>query len=459
METFVDPAKFAGTCYRASNWRSLGLTRGYAREPGGPARWRHHGQPKEVFVFELTAHAGEALSRAELPAQCSGEPRTEPMAAPRLHSLFECLSEVPEYRLARGKRYPLNTVLALAVAARLAGYRGVTAFAQFAGLLSQDQLEAVGAFRSPSKQRYTAPSITTFHNILAALAPETLDHAIGQWTGQHRTAHAPVAMDGKDLRGASAQTQNGRPMMVAALEHGSGLVLGQQEIDDKTNEIPVVRDLSSSLGLAGRTVTLDALHAQQDTARCLLDTCNADYVVTAIKDNQPTMLDDLRAINWRDAPWHETLGKAHGRIERRRCQAVDLTATAWDGYADLYGRRQAMRIERERERVKDGTRSIEVTYCLTSLGAERADPEQLLALVRNHWHIENRLHYVRDFTYDEDRCRAYVRHLPRNLACLSNAAIAIVRCKGRFRYLPEANRHYAARAQEALDTILTTPTA
>ena len=458
-ESFVDPARFAGTCYRASNWRSLGLTRGYARQPGGSARWRHHGQPKEIFVFELTAHAAEALSRAETPAPWYGEPRTEPMAAPRLRSLFECLGEVPECRLARGKRYPLNTVLALAVAARLAGYRGVTAFAQFARLLSQDQLKAVGTFYSETKQRYTSPSITTFHNILAALPPETLDNAIGQWTGQHRTAHAPVAMDGKDLRGASKQTEDGRRMMVAAVEHGSGLVLGQKEIDDKTNEIPVVRDLSSGLDLAGRTVTLDAMHAQHDTARCLLDKCHADYVVTAIKDHPPTMLDDLRAIDWSAAPWHETLDKAHGRIERRRCATVDLSTPAWDGYADLYGRRQAVRIERERELVKAATTSIEVTYCLTSLGAERASPQQVLALVRNHWHIENRLHYVRDFTYDEDRCRAYVRHLPRNLACLTNAAIAIVRCKGRFRYLPEANRHYAARAQDALDTILNTPAA
>ena len=112
---------------------------------------------------------------------------------------------------------------------------------------------------------------------------------------------------------------------------------------------------------------------------------------------------------------------------------------------------------KEREIVKDGTSSVEVTWCLTLLDAERADPEQLLALVRNHWHIENRLHYVRDFTYDEDRRRAYVRHLPRNLACLTNAAI--VRCKGRFQYLPEANRHDAVRAQDALDAILNPPTA
>ena len=118
-----------------------------------------------------------------------------------------------------------------------------------------------------------------------------------------------------------------------------------------------------------------------------------------------------------------------------------------------------MRIEREREILKTGKSSIEVTWSLTSLGTDRAGPEELLALVRNHWHIENRLHYVRDFTYDEDRCRAYVRHLPRNLACLTNVAIAIVRCSGRFRYLPEANRHYAARAKDALDAILIAPTA
>ena len=455
-ETFVDVSRFAGTCYRASNWRSLGFTRGFAREPGGAARWRHHGQPKEVFVFELTDGAAEALSRVEIPAHWNAEQHTEPMTAPRLRSLFECLGEVPECRHARGKRYPLKTVLA--VAARLAGYRGATAFAQFAALLSQEQLEAVGAFWSPSKQRYTAPAITTLHNILAALPPETLDIAIGRWTGQHGSAHAPVAMDGKDLRGASKQTEHGRRMMVAAVEHNTGVVLGQVEVDSKSNEIPAVRALSNRLDLTGRIVTLDPMHAQHETARCLLAR-RADYVLSAIKDNQETILEDLTAIDFTDAPWHETLDKGHGRIERRRCAVVDLTAAEWDGYANLHGRRQAMRIEREREVLNTAKRSIEVTWSLTSLGAERAGPEELLALVRNHWHIENRLHYVRDFTYDEDRCRAYVRHLPRNLACLTNAAISIVRCNARFRYLPEANRHYAARTQEALDAILIAPIA
>ena len=307
-ETFVDVSRFSGACYRASNWRSPGLTRGFARESGGAARWRHHGQPKEIFMYELTDAAAEALSRDEIPEGWNAEQHDddEPMAAPRLRSLFACLGEVPECRKPRGKRYPLRTVLTIAVARRLLGRR-------------------------------------------------------------------------------------------------------------------------------------------------------ADYVVTAVKENQETILDDLKAIDFGDAPAHETVEKGHGRFERRRCAVVDLSGAEWDGYAALHGRRQAMRIEREREILKTGGRSVELTWCLTSLGPERAGPEALLELVRNHWVIENRVHYVRDFTCDEDRCRAHVRHLPRNLSCLTNAAIAIVRCDGRFSYMPEANRHYAARAQEALDAILVPP--
>jgi len=457
-ETFVDVSRFTGACYRASNWRSLGLTRGFARESGGTARWRHHGQPKEIFMYELAADAAGALSRDGIPEEWNARQYDDaaPMAAPRLRSLFACLGEVPEYRSARGRRYPLASVLAVAVAARLAGYRGVTAFAQFAAPLSQEQLKAVGAFFSPSKQRYTAPSITTFHNILADLPPETLDDAIGRWTARQAGADTPLAMDGKDIRGTSRQTGDGRRMMVAAVEHGTGLVLRQAGVGDKSNEIPAVRRLSSDLDVTGRVVTMDAMHAQHETARSLLGR-RADYVVTAVKDNQKTIQDDLRAIDFTGAPSHETVDKGHGRLERRRCDVVDLTGAEWDGYAALHGRRQAIRVEREREVPRTGERSLEVTWCLTSLGPDRAGPEALLELVRNHWTIENRVHYVRDFTYDEDRCRAHVRNLPRNLSCLTNAAIAIVRCDGRFGYMPEANRHYAARAQEALDLILGPP--
>ena len=457
-ETFVDPSRFAGTCYRASNWRSLGRTRGYSREPGGSARWRENGRPKEVFVYEMEKDAPAALCCGELPGDWRAGAGAAPPSPPELRSLHAFLEDMPDFRKARGRRYGLACYVTIMIAARLAGYRGVTAFGEFAARLSQARLRAVGAFFSPSRGRHTAPAPSTFHYVLSAFPPDMLDRTLSAWVRQRSDGAAPVAMDGKDVRGASRQIDGERRMMVAAVEHGTGLVPGQVQVGDKTNEIPAVRELTRALGLKGRVVTLDAMHAQHETARALVEDCGADYVVTAVKDNQPTMFDDLRAIDWRgarrvDGGWE----KAHGRLERRSCAVLDIGGPEWDGYGDLHGRRQAFRIERERRLVKQGAGSRETAYGLTSLGAGQAGPEELAALVRRHWHIENRLHYVRDFTYDEDRCRVRVGNLPRNLACLTNAAISIVRHAGRFAHLPPANRHYAARPQEALDAVPTPP--
>ena len=283
-----------------------------------------------------------------------------------------------------------------------------------------------------------------------------MDHALREWVAQYSKPGTPVALDGKDVRGASKQIKGERRMMVAAVEHTSGLVLGQVQVGSKTNEISAVRDLSQELDLTGRVVTLDARHGQQKTTRCLVEDCGADYVITAVKNNQRTIREHLETIDWSRARWSEYyVDKGHGRIETRRCAVLDITDAKWNGYCDLPGRKQAIRIERTREIIKTGAISHETVFCLTSLGADAAGPDELLSLVRNHWQIKNRRHYVRDFTDDEDRCRARVRHMPRNLACLSNAAISIVRLTGAFRYLPEANRHYAARPQDALDAVLT----
>lgn len=198
-----------------------------------------------------------------------------------MRSLFEFLGEVQEYRHGRGQCYSLQAVLA--VAARLAGYRGVAAVAQFAALLDQRRRQAVECFYSPSRQCYTSPSITTFHNILANLPPDTLEEAVAAWN-QHQGVEVQqeeadpgeqaglpaICMDGKDVRGASKQSESGRRMLVAAVEQGSGVVLGQLEIDSKTNEIPALRELGEGLELIGRVVTADALHAQLETARCLV---------------------------------------------------------------------------------------------------------------------------------------------------------------------------------------------
>ena len=127
--------------------------------------------------------------------------------------------------------------------------------------------------------------------------------------------------------------------------------------------------------------------------------CQADYVITASKENQPTMLQDLKDIHYDGALSYQTQEKSHGRIECRHCTVVDLTDAQWNDCVKLPGRRQAIRIQRTRMKIKQGVvsePSEEVTYALTSLGPEQAGPEELLKLVREHWGIENRLHYVRD---------------------------------------------------------------
>ena len=182
----------------------------------------------------------------------------------RMGSLFECLNTVAEFRGRRGRRYPLATVLAIASAAKLAGYHGVTAFAEFAHALSQEH-----------------------------------------------------------LRGAARQNPNGQNLLAATAEHCCGLILGQEAVPDKSNEIPAVRTLTSELALAGRVVTVDALHTQDHTARHLVENCQVHYVMTAVKSNRLALLTDLAGLD-RERPEvrateHRTEDKRHGRLEKRSC--------------------------------------------------------------------------------------------------------------------------------------------
>ena len=243
-ETFVDPARFTGACYRAANWQALGHTRGFARKPGTPATWVPHGRPKEVLVYLLARDAREQLCRLDDAPKWRSEGNPRPWTAHRLRSLWECLHGVPDFRSTRGRR-------------------------------------------------------------------------------------------------------------------------------------------------------------------------------------------------------------------KRSCRALDLTEHR--DRARLPHRQVAFRIERERRIVKTGKVEHETVHGLTSLTPDQATAEVVLALVRGHWSIENRLHHVRDVSYDEDRCRVRTGHLPRNLACLTNLAISIVRLKGRFDSLPQAHRHYARRPQDAVRQLINPP--
>ena len=374
-------------------------------------------------------------------------------SAGRLRSLFDCLRGVPEFRSARGVRHSLASVLAVSAAAKLAGAQGAAAISEFAQRLDQPQLAAVRAFRSPTTGQRTPPSRASIHRILSALDPDALDAAVRDFTAARQAPDGALAIDGK----SAPLNRPGGPdpdrMFIAAVVHGAGLVAGQVASDSAGGEILGARRLIRELDVADRVLTLDALHSCPKTASLIVEK-GADYVMP-VKGNHQDLLDDLQAFDWDAAPAFSTADKGHGRLEVRTCALVPLDGVD-EGVAALPGRHQAFRIVRERTVISTGKCSVEATHGLTSLGPERAGPAEVLALNRGHWEIENRLHYVRDFSYDEDRSRVRNGKLPRNLACLSNAAISIVRLRGRFRHQPQAHRHYAARQDEALREVLST---
>jgi predicted transposase YbfD/YdcC len=196
--------------------------------------------------------------------------------------LLPVLAAVPDPRALRGVRHRLAVILGLALCAVLAGARSFTAIAEWAADADQATREALGITG-------TVPSESTFRRTLQALDADALDEAAGGWA-QQRTAPAPgrrraVAVDGKTLRGSGIADGPGRHLL-AALDHGYGVVLGQADVQAKTNEIPLFPALLDHVDLTGAVVTADALHAQRAHAEYLAGQRGAHYLIT-VKRNQP----------------------------------------------------------------------------------------------------------------------------------------------------------------------------
>jgi hypothetical protein len=299
-ETFVDEARFRGTCYHAANWVRLGLTQGFGRH--GP-HYRHHGQPKAVWIYPLRPDAVERLRDESPPWTSSQEPAqmtacdldVERLPLSGEDGLIDLLQRIPELRCARGRRHPLVTILALAVLALLRGYTSFEAIAQFARGLSPDLRKRLGARRSDP------PSEPTFRRVLSRLPADKVDALVTDWLArQCSRLDVGIALDGKTLRG-SRDGETPPVHLLSALLHRKGIVVAQQRVPDKTNEIPCVATLLQDLPIEGAMVTADALHTQQDTARFLVEQKKADYLFIA-KDNQPTLRQDIELLDLRSFP-------------------------------------------------------------------------------------------------------------------------------------------------------------
>ena len=212
----------------------------------------------------------------------------------------------PDPRHRRGIRHPVRGILAVSVAAVLAGARGFQAIAEFAAELAPDVLRRLGLPRG------TAPSVKCLRLTLQKLEGDRFDRVLSTWlVRQQILTDQLVALDGKTLRGSATATTPAQHLLSAVLPD-LGLVIAQQAVSAKTNEIPCVAPLLAPLPLAGAIVTADALHTQAETAHFLVAEKHADYVFT-VKDNQPTLKEEIATLGLEAFP-----PSAHRRDERPR---------------------------------------------------------------------------------------------------------------------------------------------
>lgn len=346
--------------------------------------------------------------------------------------LLAALAQVPDPRKPRGVRHRISAILALAVCAVLAGCRSFTAIGEWVTDASEQVLAAVGVG--------CAPCESTIRRVLQRLDGEELDTTIGGWaagcTEPVATRRRLVAVDGKRVRGSGSDTQDPRHLL-GAIDHARGVVLAQREVGCKTNEITEFAPLLDTVDLSGAVVTADAMHAQCAHADYLVLRRGAHYLLT-VKSNQPSLHAQLKALPWKDVPVaHTSSGRAHGRVEQRRVKVVTVATGILFPHA-----RQAIQITRKTRKLKTKKWTTEVAYAVTSLTAEQATARELAAWVRGHWCIENRLHWVRDVTLDEDRSQIRTGNGPRVMASLRNLVISMLRIDGATN-IAQALRHHA----------------
>jgi predicted transposase YbfD/YdcC len=359
---------------------------------------------------------------------------SSPVPAARSQYLLDLLAQVPDPRKRRGRRHPLAGLLAVGIAAVIAGSRSFAAIGQWAADAGPEVLAVLGASRGAAEE-------STFRRAFALVSPDVLDRVLGAWLWTRAVragGRLVIAIDGKTVRGAKNKAARA-PHLVAALAHGIGAVLGQVAVDAKSNEIPAVRELLKAFAdLAGAVLTIDAMHTQHDTAQLILGR-GADYVMT-VKGNMPTLYKQLKKLPWARIPAVSSVSTDHGRRARRTIKVA--LAPAWIGFD---GAAQVAQLRRTV--VTKGKKTIEVVYLITS--DRSASPETLAAWVRRHWHIENKLHWVRDVTYQEDKSLVRTGNAPRVMASLRSLAISILRLGGHTN-IAAANRHHARDPQRTL---------
>jgi predicted transposase YbfD/YdcC len=371
---------------------------------------------------------------------------------PTLEVFTPFFENLTDPRLDRTKRHSLFNIIILAVCGTLAGADGWVEIERY-GRVKLD------FFRQFLDLPHGIPSHDTFGRVFRLLRPAALLPCIHQWLAAlgRAVAGEVVAIDGKTLRGSFDTAAGQNPLhLVSAWATEARLVLGQVAVDAKSNEIPAIPLLLELLDLKGCIVTIDAMGCQTEIAAAIRAR-GADYLL-AVKDNQPTLHQAVSEAfvahaeaDFRDPSLRRltTEDHHHGRWERREyfCAAVPAAIRATGRWLDVASIGMVVRT-----RTVAGVTSEEVAYYL---GSGPPKVRTFARAARDHWGIENRLHWSLDVTFAEDRSRVRRDHGPENLSLLRRLSLSILQQDASCKDSLSGKRQRAGWDEEFLLQILT----
>jgi predicted transposase YbfD/YdcC len=349
------------------------------------------------------------------------------MAQERVPTIVEHFADVEDPRNGRRKDHLLLDIITIAICAVICGADGWVAVEEF-GKAKEKWLSSF------LKLPKGIPSHDTFGRVFARVDPEQFQSGFLSWVQaiSEVIEGEAVAFDGKKLRRSHDGILGKAAIhMVSAWAAANRLVLGQLKVDDKSNEITAIPALLKLLEIKGCIVTIDALGCQTEIAELIIEK-EADYVL-ALKGNQGTLHGDVQdlfayaqEIDFQDVThdFHRTVDKGHGRIEIRRYWTI--SEPEWISYLDPNGKWKNLSsigmVQSER-RIADQVTCETRYYILSTAG----DAMGFGQAVREHWGIENKVHWVLDVAFREDDCRVRKGNAAQNLAVLRHIALNLLR--------------------------------
>jgi len=366
--------------------------------------------------------------------------------------LVQLFRDIPDPRRVAKISHTLHDILVITVCAVICGLEHWTQIEDFAKTNE-------AWFRTFLDLPNGIPSHDTFGKVLAALDPEAFERRIQQWIHallDSATEGKHIAIDGKTLR-RSFDHASGKAAihMINAYVHENHTVFAQLKVDDKTNEITAIPSLREMLQLEEATVTIDAMGCQKDIAQKIVN--GGGHYVLALKGNHSALQEEVQTFlddritrgETRQGDYYETVEKSHGRIETRKCwtcgQVDWLTQRhAWAGLASIVA------VEGTRT-VHDKT-STERRYFLSSHSGRQA--QKLAVLIRNHWRVENQLHWTLDVCFNEDQCRVRIANAAENLARIRRISLLLLKQETTCKLGIQSKRAQAAYDRDYLLTLL-----